>query len=141
MAADFNGDGKQDLVLYSGNGSFAVALSNGDGTLKAAVVSNLPVKLACPLGSAAAGDINGDGKVDLVLSYFGDSYCFGGTSVGPGLFIALGDGDGTFKPATFIKTSYTPGIISLGRFRGLKEPLDLVVARENVGYTATGAGY
>ena len=72
IAADFNGDGKPDL-LSEGYGS-QVCLGNGDGTFAA------PVNLDAAYTLAA--DVNGDGKLDVLSA----------TNVG------YGNGDGTFQP-------------------------------------------
>jgi hypothetical protein len=100
VQADFNGDGKQDLLIAGTDGSLAVALSNGDGSFQTPVALNLPV-LSCPLDYAATGDLNGDGKVDVVVAYGGDFSCFGSGSTASGYFVALGNGDGTFGTPAF----------------------------------------
>jgi flagellin len=79
-SADFNGDGRDDLLLaldYSGGQpQIQVLLSNGNGTFKAGfgIVNSAT--------DAKAADINGDGKMDIVSN--------------TGLII-LGNGDGSFK--------------------------------------------
>lgn len=97
--ADFNGDGKQDLILTGSTGQVWTALSNGNGTFAALVAINMPT-LACPVSGGAAGDLNGDGKTDLVIAYPGDAAC-GGSTVAPGYFVIKGNGNGTFQTPTF----------------------------------------
>ncbi|MFM6025202.1 MAG: FG-GAP repeat domain-containing protein, partial [Dolichospermum sp.] len=69
---DFNGDGKSDLVVGTGNtgtGNFSVLLGTGVSGLSTATnyfifdPSQLPV-----VGYLAVGDFNGDGKTDLVAA-------------------------------------------------------------------------
>jgi FG-GAP-like repeat len=73
FAADFNGDGKLDLLTGDGY----LTLGNGDGTFKpATTVSGAPLAVA---------DFNGDGKPDVLEQ---------GTGT---LLVLLGNGDGTFQ--------------------------------------------
>ncbi|MFY9726973.1 MAG: FG-GAP-like repeat-containing protein [Bryobacteraceae bacterium] len=81
--ADFNGDGKPDLAVAAGD--VWIMLSQGGGSFKTPVAIAIPSAKAV---SVAAGDFNGDGKQDLVI---GDSY-------GSGVYVLLGNGDGTFQP-------------------------------------------
>lgn len=95
VVADLNGDGKLDLVVvnYSGesngDGSVAVLLGNGDGTFQSAVVYDSggggPT-------SVAVGDLNHDGKPDLVVAGQGCP-----STIGDCLGVLLGNGDGTFR--------------------------------------------
>ena len=64
-AADFNGDGKLDLVVASiqPNG-FIVMLGNGNGTFQTPVLYSG----ASSPSWVAAGDLNGDGHPDIVVS-------------------------------------------------------------------------
>ena len=78
-----------------------VALSNGDGTFATPVSLGLPAK-PCPVYYGAAGDLNGDGKMDLVIPYGGDKVCGSTAGTVSGYYVALGNGDGTFGTATFV---------------------------------------
>ena len=102
--ADLNGDGKVDVISQSnwvpeGNAGeptlFNVMLNNGDGSFGAP--KSVDTDPVYPYSvSEAFGDINGDGKQDLVLAY--------ATNEGLNyLGAALGNGDGTFGAFSQLK--------------------------------------
>jgi FG-GAP-like repeat/FG-GAP repeat len=80
VIADFNGDGKLDLVGQE-DGYIAVIRGNGDGTFQQAPDSIGDMEQFFNL---AVGDVNNDGRLDV----------FG---IGEGLDVIRGNGDGTFQ--------------------------------------------
>jgi hypothetical protein len=93
-AADFDGDGKLDLVTNdSRSSSVLLARGNGDGSFQPpSVVFRAPR----PVLEIEVADVNGDGKPDLVMPAYAD------------LLIVLDNGDGTFtQSADVAMTSVT----------------------------------
>ena len=103
--ADFNRDGKADLVVanYQSN-SISVLVGNGDGKFQTPII----VATGSPSYSVAAADFNGDGKADLVVANYGTN----------SVSILLGNGDGTFQTQKTYATGSLPYSVSIVDFNG-----------------------
>src|SRR5215213_1351167 len=119
-AADFNNDGKTDVVVSQPNvGLISVLLGDGNGNLGAPAnfsVGENP-------GTFATGDFNGDGKTDLAIA---DSGFNNG-----GVYVLLGIGTGSFGAPTKFTAGLRPRYVVVADFNG-DSNLDLAVA--NVGF-------
>jgi hypothetical protein len=114
LIADLNGDGKDDVIqvhITNQPSTIDVWLSNGDGTFKA---GNSYQVSAAELAGGMLTDVNGDGKIDLVAI----------DNQTPGLVrTLLGNGDGTFQPATSVTLStQAPSDVIFADFNGDGKP-------------------
>lgn len=101
--ADFNGDGRPDVLLVAPAEALVVYISGPGGTFKPVVT---PMTFATE--RPGIGDVNGDGRPDVVVT---DPT----TRV---VGVMLGNGDGSFTPAPTFSTIVAAGPAAVGDFNG-----------------------
>jgi len=126
VLGDFNGDGRQDIAVLN-EGSFpspgTVSILLGDGSGAFTVSSTISVGVE-PV-AIAAGDLNGDGRTDLVVSNTGIG------RLGGSLSILLSQSDGRFLQSAIAETRFNTvtGQVGLADFNR-DGRLDVVVVSD-----------
>lgn len=127
---DVNGDGNLDLIAVNicSTGSnctgsvVGIMLGNGDGTFQAAVNNSSGGYGAL---AVAVGDVNGDGKADLVVANCALNSCNGGDGTAG---VLIGNGDGTFQAAvSYDSGGYDTNSVAIADVNG-DGKLDLICA-------------
>lgn len=81
---DFDGDGVTDLLFLGGDDRLRLVRGSGGGAF--APPTTIPTAVSGPFTGIRPADVDGDGRLDLVLA----------TAVPPELSVLVGNGDGTF---------------------------------------------
>jgi hypothetical protein len=129
VAADFNGDGRDDFATAASNGTIAVLLANPDnsGNLLPPIyyATGVDPRIDSDPQSVTVGDVNGDGILDLVtMSFRTSSEAPVSVLLGNG---AAGVGDGTFQAPQTTLLDFNPTSLAVGDIN-VDGTLDLVVA-------------
>jgi hypothetical protein len=114
---DFNGDGKQDLAVINANANtLSILLANPNGLFGTTFLPATTIALGNGATDVAVGNLNHDGKLDLVVTNTNDN----------DVEVFLGNGTGTFGPGATFAAGQAPSQIAIGDFTGAGN-LDLAV--------------
>lgn len=107
VAADFNNDGRPDLVTANdGSENQSILFGNGDGTFETGGLYNYGL-------SMAAGNFDGDANMDLVISGYDD------LSYSGFIQVMLGNGQGGFTyPARYQLVDGLKSVLAVGDING-----------------------
>jgi hypothetical protein len=113
-AADFNGDGRTDLVMRTGfAGALSIMTAIGGGNF----APPAPIAIAGAIDDVATADFDGDGFTDLVVSQ----------SAAGTASLLLGRGDATFAAPRTFDAGPGPGLLATGDVNGDGRP-DVAIA-------------
>ena len=121
-AGDFNSDGRMDLVVTLNSPQFSLALLTGTGTGTFNAPTFFPNTSGFDSPAIAATDLNGDGRLDLVVMH--TIACFTAPCrAARSITVLLGNGNGTFQTPSEIDVGTGPmamAVVDLNR-DGIKD--------------------
>lgn len=158
--ADFDGDGKADIVGYSNTPSPVVVSVLRNTSTRSAVSFAARQDFSLPVNATgrllATGDVDNDGKIDIIIGSANTTvkglYVFRNTSIGSGNIsftrvdfsadnnlnnFAVGDLDGDGKPE--IVASNTSGSM-VSVYKNTSTPGNVLLAKTNFAANASGSG-
>jgi hypothetical protein len=137
---DVNGDGIPDIVVSaeqcavcSNQGGISILLGKGDGTFQPAVTF---ASGALDANAVQLADLNGDGKLDLLVSNTQVSY----GAVHSAVSVLLGNGDGTFQsPSVYDPGGFTSDAVAAADVNN-DHKMDAVVVDDCSSQTTCSSG-
>ena len=129
IVADFNGDSIPDVVTSGAQGIWLYSGKGGGVFSQGVLVAGYPAGVQNVLGpGVAAADFNGDGNLDIVVTFTHPS----------GFLVYLGNGDGTFQTPVSYSGSVSEWEIAVGDLNNDGYP-DIVLPGATV-YLNNGKG-
>jgi hypothetical protein len=116
---DLNGDGSLDLATANYSGTVSVLLNQGDGSFRPKLDLRITTTTAVDRG-VTIGDVNGDGKPDLVTANYSSPYT---------VSVFVNRGDGSFQDKVDYETGRFPSSVAIGDLNGDSKP-DLITANQ-----------
>jgi hypothetical protein len=121
-AGDFNSDGRMDLMVTLNTPQLSLALLTGTGTGTFNAPTFFPNTSGFDSPAIAAPDLNGDGRLDLVVMHNIECFIAPCTSA-RSITVLLGNGDGTFQTPSEVNVGTGPcsmAVVDLNR-DGIKD--------------------
>ncbi|WP_287129645.1 VCBS repeat-containing protein [Candidatus Cyanaurora vandensis] len=132
ITGDLDGDGDQDIASANGGGFYYP--NNELVTLTNQGITNPPTRQTYTVDTqpyaVTAGDLDGDGDLDLVTSNGGSA-----SSASNNVSVLFNQGNGTFAPSLEVRTGNSPVDVKLADFDGDSQ-LDIITANQGA-YTVT----